>query len=171
MRTCSRTIPLPSRDRVDPSPATSRPQSDSIRNDHTINRTSEGQPDRVVQSVSCRVPSACPPTDRVGHAARSARIIHDVRDHLARGDRRHHPTPAAGGVEPIQLHRRPGAGHLRLRRLHVPNRRAVGIRPRAADVGCEGVPEPAADVRADHRDAATSDRSSCSSRAHRRSSP
>ena len=48
--------------------------------------------------------------------------------------------------------RRPGAGHLRLRRLHVPNRRVVGIRPGAADVGCEGVPEPAADVRADHRD-------------------
>ena len=108
-----------------------------------------------------------------GTASAAGRSLtgHDGRHHLARGDRQDHPAPAAGGVGPIQLYRRPGAGHLRLRRLYVPNRRAVGIRPGAADVGCEGVPEPAADVRADHRDRLHRIVHRARRRAHRRSSP
>ena len=47
----------------------------------------------------------------------------------------------------------------------------VGIRPGAADVGCEGVPEHAADVRPDHRDRLHRIVHRVRRRAHRRSSP
>ena len=79
-------------------------------------------------------------------------IEHDAHHHLVRDDRWYHPPPATGGVGAVLLYRRPLPGFLRLRRLHVPDRRPLGIRPCAADVECTRVPECTADVRADHRE-------------------
>ena len=79
-------------------------------------------------------------------------IDHDGHHRMVRDALWYHASPAAGGVGALRLHRRPLAGCLRLRRLHVPDRRALGFRPGAAVVGREGIPEHTADVRPDHRD-------------------